>query len=246
MERKLRRDYLVLPSVCDYAARLSVPDTFGLFMDIATEHAETLGLGAEAMLSRGLFWLTVKTAIRFHRRPALMERVTVSTFPGRPGKARCMRYYTMERDGALLIEGKTEWAVQELQSGKLHSVQDIYPRALELTDEVTCAGAFEKIDEDFSGAETFGTYQIRSTDIDLGGHMNNAAYVRAIVGAFSTERLRALRIAEMEVCFRRPCYEGETLTLRCREAAQGLEIGAIRPEGKAALLVRIKSATDME
>ena len=241
MERKMSRQCLILPSRCDSTAHLGVPDTFALFMDAATEHAESLGLGATAMGRRGLFWLTVKTMIRFHAMPALMDSVTVSTFPARPGRVRCIRYYTLERGGNLLAEGKTEWAVQELASGKLHPVADVYPKELELSDEAVCEGAFARIPEDFSDAAVLGIYRVRSTDIDLGGHMNNAAYVRAVIGAFTAEQLRALRIREMEVCFRAPCYEGEELTIRCRETADGAELGVIRPDGRTALLAAIRS-----
>ena len=68
----------ITPSLCDFDGKLSIPDCFSVFQDIAADHAERLGVGADAMINRGLFWLTVKTKIRFLRRPAMPETVTVS------------------------------------------------------------------------------------------------------------------------------------------------------------------------
>ena len=68
--------------------------------------------------------------------------------------------------------------------------------------------------------------------------MNNAAYVRAIAGAFSSKDWSDLRIREMEVAFRSPCFEGETLEIHRRHADGGTEIRLSR-EGKTIALARI-------
>jgi acyl-ACP thioesterase len=73
MDNKYSTKIQVLPSICDSTARLGVYSTFALFMDIATVHAEALGCGAQSMMERGLFWLTVRTKILFRRMPRLME-----------------------------------------------------------------------------------------------------------------------------------------------------------------------------
>ena len=39
------RPLTILPSMCDATAKLGVPNAFALFMDLATEHAERLGIG---------------------------------------------------------------------------------------------------------------------------------------------------------------------------------------------------------
>ena len=93
MEAKLSRELMILPSVCDREMKLSIPDLFAQFMDIATLHAEQLGVGADAMFARGLFWLTVKTKVRVLRRPRMLETVTLSTRPLVPEKVRAIREY---------------------------------------------------------------------------------------------------------------------------------------------------------
>ncbi len=53
-------------SRCDASGRLSIPDTFGACQDIAAQHAELIGVGGKAMMSRGLFWLTPLTRTSDH------------------------------------------------------------------------------------------------------------------------------------------------------------------------------------
>lgn len=238
MESRYERQVLVPLSLCDRTARLSTEGAFALFMDIAAEHAEFLGLGGAAMAARHRFWLTVRTRVRFFRCPALLEPVTAATWPGKPEKVRCERYYTLRSGDELLADGKTEWAVMDTDTKGICTLEGLYPPELTLPDETAGGGPFVRMRDAFDEAES-ARCLVRSTDIDLGGHMNNAAYVRALMGTFSSEERRALDIREMEVCFRAPCYEGETLSVRRRRTGAGTEIAMFRPEGKPALLARI-------
>lgn len=238
MNRLFSYDLTILPSVCDSTGRLSVPGTFALFMDIATAHAETLGVGLRAMAQRRLFWLTVRTRIRFFRRPSMAETVTVETFPEEAGKVRCNRDYRLRSGDELLAAGKTEWAILDTATGRPHPVQGVFPTDLEPEIPPVWDDPFSRIAEDFSGASRLADYTVVSTDIDIGGHMNNAAYIRALAGLFSTEAWNAMEIREMEVVYRAPCFAGSVIATERREIPGGMEL-RMSAEGKTVLLARI-------
>ena len=238
MKVSMCRQLVILPSVCDAQMRLSIPDLFAQFMDVATLHAEQLGVGADALFAKGLFWLTVKTKVRILRQPRMLETVTVSTRPLVPEKLRAIREYRMEQDGALLAEGKTEWAVIEIGSGKLRPMAGIFPEGLELAAEPGYPAPFARIRPDFSDAEIIGRYTVRSTDIDLGGHMNNIAYLRAVLGVLPGKELAAFPRGEIEIVFRTPCFEGNVLTVRRRETETGWELAALLEDGSPAVFVK--------
>ncbi len=231
-------DMTILPSVCDREIRLTPADTFAVFMDVATMHAEQLGVGAAAMIRRGLFWLTVKTKVRFFRRPKLMERITVRTCPLVPERYRSIREYAIEKDGRTLVLGKTEWAILETATGRLQRVDEVFSDGSRLNPEPIYPTPFARISPDFSDAATVGTYTVRSTDIDFGGHMNNVAYLRAMFGVLSSEELARFPQDEIEICFRTPCYEGNVLTFRRRDTEDGAELAALLPDGKPAVLFK--------
>ena len=135
MEAQLSRELTILPSVCDAQLKLSIPDLFAQFMDVATLHAEALGVGANALVSRGISWITVKTKVHILRRPRLMETVTFSTRPLVPEKVRAIREYRLEKDGELLAEGKTEWAVIDLATGRPRVMEGVFDPNLKLAAE---------------------------------------------------------------------------------------------------------------
>lgn len=102
MENRYRGAWTVPLSHCDDTARLSVQGALSQFMDIAALHAEQIGVGGEAMAQRGLFWLTVRSRIRLYARPAMMQTVTLETWPGAVENLRCERFYTMKHGQTLL------------------------------------------------------------------------------------------------------------------------------------------------
>ena len=241
MEAKASYDFTILPSVCDFDGMLSTADCFGLFMDAAAAHADALGVGIFAMQQRGLFWLTVRTKVHFLRRPRMLERVTVHTRPIAPEKVRSIREYRLMQGDELLAEGKTEWTVVETPAGKIHPMQDVFPTAVEMAAAPQYAAPFCRIDPKFDAAAHFADYTVRATDIDVGGHMNNVAYLRALFSLLPVEAQRALPRDTVEIAFRAPCFEGETLACCRRASEDAMEFGLVKPDGTVGALIRTAS-----
>lgn len=239
MTCKMERPTRVPLSLCDHTACLSVYGQIALCMDMAADHAAALGLGAEMLAAQQRFWLAVRTKISFTRRPALGEAVTLSTWPETAGRARCIRQYAIDASDGRIMCGKTEWAMMDLQSGRLCNLSEIYPK-----DTVYCTDTgndrpFCHIAEEFSQEQCIGSYTVCSSDIDLGQHMNNAAYVRALFGMLSCREWDALNLCEAEFVYRVPCLEGETLQVYWRRLPEGAEAAFVKQDGKAAMLARL-------
>lgn len=240
MQSVLKKDYTVLASDCDGSGRLGVPQAFDIFMDIASENAEALDNGIPAMMARGLYWTAVRTRARFYRRPELMERITVSTWPEAPGRLRNNRQYLFTKGDEVLVTGKTEWTIVDFKNGGLYSPRElIYHEAVEFSAERADADPFHRFTDGMPW-EALGDYTVRSTDIDLGGHMNNVAYVRMIAGLFRAQEWNALPLREVETHYRASCYEGDALTLQQRTAEDGaMELRALSG-GEQVFLARLK------
>ena len=238
MNERYTQQMIIVPSICDGSGRLSYHDTFAVFQDIASVHAQRMGLGLYEMQQKDLYWLTVRTKIRFLHRPAMMREVTASTWPDAPGKVRCNRSYLLEQDGEPLVAGKTEWATVNTKTGKLELMTDLYhcdPAPLSLDEP------FARIPDSFEEVPVYGSYVVRSTDIDVGGHMNNAAYVRAVMSSFSGKEILGIRIRTMDVVFRNSCFEGETLLLQKKQTENGIDLRASREDGTTILLARVET-----
>ncbi len=236
--------FTLLPGFCDHTARLGYAEAFTICQDLATQHAFELGVGVWDMAKRNLFWLTVRTRLRFLDRPRMMDKLTLHTCPIKPDALRGLRDYRIERDGKTMVLGTTEWAVLDTGSGKLRRMQGVFPDWVVPVEQSQDERPFLRISPDFSEGRLLGSHRIGSNDIDLGGHMNNVAYLRAFLGLFSTKELDSLPIREIELSFRSSCYEGDELRYYTRTVDDGLEFGAFTDSPKPVLLGKLTLISD--
>ena len=239
MENRLERQIKIPMSICDNTNRISLDGIVDLFMDYATEHGDSIGVGRDVLAARNLIWVAAKTKIKINRRPENLETVNVATWPETPGRIRFNRYYSLTQNGQYLVEGKTEWAILDLTNGRPHKLDEMYPVDMEHHPEVVCDTPFTRMSTDFDDCEVLKTYTVSSNDIDISQHMNNVAYIRAVLGCFSCKEIEDMNITEFEAVYRSQCFEGENLTFKKRVTENGMEIGIIKEDGSTATVIRL-------
>lgn len=239
MQNILKKEIKILSSMCDNTGKLSLPYTFVLFTDLASEHAPMLKLGADDLAEKGVFWVTTKTLIKFHRRPKMQDIITASTWPQAPGRIRCNRFYTLSDERGVMIEGKSEWAMIDID-GRPHKISEVYTEGITHLEDTVCDEPFARINDDFSDAEIIDTYKIKSTDIDIAQHMNNAMYLKVLFGAFSCKEREEMTVNEIQIAFKNQSFEGDVLTVKRRKGENGTEFALVREDGATSATVIIK------
>ena len=244
MKTSLNKEIYINMSHCDQTSHLGTANAFGLFLDLATEHAESIGIGTALMKSDHIFWVTARTRVHFYRRPHMTQLVKAETFMG-PGRGpKAARYYRLTQGDEVLVEGKTDFVAMNLATGQMVKITDFFPSQDEITEalkdrDLPLPESAPRIQPDFSGDPVLGIYQVRSTDIDLGGHMNNVAYLRALMSFFSCEEQKEMAISDVDIAYRKPCFEGEQLEVRIRRTEGALELAMLKEDSSPAVLVRI-------
>lgn len=239
MESKLVHSMRLPVSLCGEDAKLSYTGLVTLFMDIASEHGEDLGLGRKDLLEKGLFWIVSKTKVKIYALPEMLEPVTLCTWPEAPGRIRCNRYYTLSSQEKILAEGKNEWAMLEAETGRPHKIDGLYPENFEHCNDLVCDTPFTKISEDFSEFRKIKTHTVTSADIDGSHHMNNLAFLRAAFGIYSCKELSEMKVDEIEISYRAQCYEGENLEIKERVLENSRQIAILKEDKKAAAVINI-------
>lgn len=241
MQGFYEKEITVVPSYCDAASRLSLHSIFVLFQDSASEHAETLGIGGDRMSEKGLFWLTIRTRIKVQSQPHMMQKVRLKTWLGEfaPGDLRTFRYYTLRCGEQLVAEGKTEWTVYRFADQSVVRMREVDMPDVEILKDTVCPEPFSRFRPDFGEDDLSMEHVVRPSDVDMGQHMNNTAYVRTILDTFTVPELKELQAKELEITFRQPCFGGEALTVRRKTQENGWQFAVQRPDGKPAALAQL-------
>ena len=233
----------VTPSMCDATTALSYTSIFALFQDIASEHAELIGVGGAAMSARSLFWLTAHAHVEFYQKAYMMQEVTASTWPAAygPHDYRCYRYYSLTQGGQNIALGKTMWAVTDTKTASLCRIADAgFPENFPFSSQVVCSDPLKRFKDDFAPEDSVYTHTVRASDTDFGGHMNNVAYVRTLFDCFSSSELAKMDIRSMEIRYAHPCYEGQQLSICRRQDEEGWMLAVKKDHEKAAAIAQLK------
>ena len=241
MAEKYSKNMMIGTSLCGADGKMSIPSTFAVFQDIASEHAEIMGIGFEAMQENHAFWVIVRTRVHFYKQPAIADRVEIETWPLQHGNVRCDRCYRITKSGELMTEGRTEWCVMNTDTGAACRLEGVFRPDIEYCDERLLDTPYARFRHDFSEENLASRYTVRTSDVDMGRHMNNVAYLRALTDAFSVAELEEMQVSEMEIMYLSPCFEADTLDIMRRRTDYGYEFGVRRSDGRYAALALLRT-----
>lgn len=204
------RDYRLRWMDFDRYGRMQPAAVLDIFQDMATSHAEEIGIGRDAMLERGVIWVVVRTKLEMCAEPEHFQVVTVRTWPHSLSKFSFIRDFTMhDESGRLLAKASQEWVLMDVQTRRFSSPKGIY----EGPDDFSEDRAFEKkprktptFDE---GNRPVRTITPAYSDIDLNGHVNNAMYANFVVNALDPGAEGALRTLQID--YRYEAHPGQPI-----------------------------------
>lgn len=234
----------VMPDLCDASGKISPLGVFTIFQGLAAQHAELIGVGNEAMAARGEFWLTVHCRVDFFNSAKLLDELTATTWPEKcDGRAyRTFRSGSLYNGDTLIALGRTQWAILGTGGRLMQFAQSGFPADFQFADKTGITATPARFIDDFTPDDYSHSYTVRSTDIDLGHHMNNVAYVRAILDCFPAAVIAEGKISSMEVHYSAQCMENETLSVFIKDEGSTCRIALKKADGKLAILCAVRFA----
>ncbi len=207
-ERKYSVDYKVRISDSDAQARLKLPSLFELLQEAATEHAQKLGVDYTALKPLGLGWIISKMAIRLEELPKWNERVYLETWASNRDRiTTCREFVARNAAGKTLFSARSQWAIFDISTRRLARLEKIKPWA-NIADEFANDDVLEPhlerpADPDAAqnSESVSAPCQIRKTDIDLNGHVNNSVYITLALQALDEKFVETRRPAHIKISF---------------------------------------------
>ncbi len=246
------RKLQIMSSMCDYNSKLSIPCTLDIFQNITSMHMDSMDIGPEGMDRRRYYWVITKMRLYINSLPKMREKVEALTWMMPPDRLRCERGYVITAGNEVLVHGRSMWSALSRTGRRPVQMKEFYPNLdYAGTEKYPANKPFGRPEKNFDESEEIGKYIVRSIDIDLGYHMNNVNYVRALLGVFSTEEIEKMNISELEFHYIHQVYEGETLRFvkRSRSSQDSddgatednalFEIGAINEAGETVFIAHI-------
>ncbi|GAA4420066.1 thioesterase [Nibrella viscosa] len=173
-----------------------------LLQEVAWNHADALGVSVYRLLEEGLTWILYRMKLEVVHWPQHRDTVRIETIPSGVEKRFFYRgFYIYDTAGTCIGQATSTWLVMDIRKRQLVTVpafvQDTF---------IPFAGvaALPKADDRLPAlAEpvTQRTFQIRTQDLDVNGHVNNSVYFQWLIESVPASS-QPLVLRSLDVLFR--------------------------------------------
>ncbi len=183
-------------------------------IEIATEHANYLGIGYSDLAERRLGWVLARLTIEIVRYPKINETYTMSTWIEGYNRFMCDRCYEMtDADGNTLANIRSVWVAIDMKTRAMADLSKLESERFPTADR-PCPVAKCRPTSIAKGAATESAeYTFKYCDIDFNRHVNSIRYIDLVLNQRSLDFYDRNSISKLEVSFDHECYFGETVKL---------------------------------
>lgn len=212
-ESVLPRELVAKPSESNAQQELSLPLLASQIIDIATDHANRLGIGYHNLEPRGLGWVLSRLSVEMARWPKTGEHYILRTWVeswNSHFSERCFSVTAM--DGEVLGYARTVWVIIDLESH-----QSAGTAGLQLPPDMV-EGAKCPIPK-FPRHRPFEAqremeYVFKYSDLDFYRHVNTVRYIALLLNQFTLEDFDRNILSRFDIAFAHEAKYGETALIR--------------------------------
>ena len=201
-----------IPNVAvDRFGRMKTSWLLACVQEVAGEHSVLLGVSNGEYNGRRLFWAVTRNRVRITRLPGAKEVITLKTWPCPTTRVAYPRAtVAYDEAGNELFRAMSLWVLMDVDSRAmiLPGKSGVNVDGVSFGDELEAPGSLLP-----AAGENVEKRQVRFTDLDVNGHMNNTQYLNWADDLLPGTYHRDHPAREFTICYLSEALEGQTLEL---------------------------------
>lgn len=209
-----KHSYILTAGESDAEGRMPLTLVTERIIEVATEHANALGIGYATLIKENIGWVLSRVSIEMLRYPAINEHYSLTTWIESYNRRFSERNFMLsDADGNVIGYARTVWVAMDFAS---RTVADLsrFGSELFVTDELPCpidkAPRIPSLPEDCEREQ----YTFRYCDLDFNRHVNTVRYLDVILNHWSLEHHDTHAVKRLDIMFHHECHYGESAELR--------------------------------
>lgn len=204
-------DYRIIANDVDANDIVSASGIFRYMQDAANSAMEADGPSYKELFDRGLAFILSRMRMSSYSPIRVHDKVEVQSWACESKGVQWNRCYRILRDGIIVAEAVSVWALCGVQDKRLHRVTEFdFGYRTDDMIELDMPARF-KIPEDVE-MRLVGERTVEYADIDINGHMNNTNYPDILCSYIGTD-MRGQRVISMGISYVSEAPIGETLKI---------------------------------
>lgn len=194
---------------------LKLLSLFNLLQEVASEHAEILGIGYKTCLEKEVTWVAASYRVNINRLPKIGENFFIETWIANLQGVTSVRCYRIKDDqNQILLEGMTNWALIStktlrpvfIEKSLETNPQQIDGEKLTFFNEKVRLLPPEKIDTEYHFVSRFD-------EMDTNFHINNAVYPTWTGESLGEKWLNTKTPKQIQINFKSPVKAFENVDI---------------------------------
>ncbi len=227
----------ILGSFCYIKSYLSPVGAFSMVQDEAINLLTKMNLSGIVLKEKyNAMWVIVKNKIKFFKTIMWGDEVKLKTFISSKSLVKLNVFVQMfNTKEELLMQAKVELCALSCENGRIQKLCDVGMNEVQTFDGDNMEFDNFNLDEKTIVAER----KVCASNIDLSNHTNNVEYIRFLVDTYNSKELLEREIEEIEICYQKQTYEGNTLFI-AKNKKQNEDIFAILKDDEIAVKTKFK------
>lgn len=236
MESVYKEEFRLSAGEANAEGEMSIPVLFNKIIEIATTHANSLGIGNPEMTHLSMGWVLSRVVFEASAYPKVNERFSISTWVESWNRHFSVRNFRLDSaDGKALIYVRSVWMVLNMETrenaglGHLMLPEDMISgqtvpvspqkkhRAIVPSSAAATEGGL------YAQEETYHTF--RYCDLDYYRHVNTVRYVVLILNQFTLDEMDQNIVGRFEISFLKEGKYGKKM--RLLKAEDGMSAWAL-------------------
>ncbi len=180
--------------------------------EVASNHAENLGFGYQAMLDQKRAWVLSRSRVQLSGKAKIGEEIHIKTWLSGVDRLFGMRDFLISTSsGHEIASARSAWLMVDLDSRKPLRLSSL-PVLSSSQQPPVFAEALEKIEVP-EGAVPIYQREIGYSCIDINQHVNNVKYIEFALDALPEEFFVEHRLTALQINFLNETKYGDTLSV---------------------------------
>lgn len=170
----------------------------------------------DELLDRGQALMLSRLDMIIPQEVHLDEEIEVFTWPCPSVRATFLRNYLIRKDGKTAAMISSQWTLVNSETRKIMKVDEVDFSNFTMDEyvDVMPGSKFKISREEGEALETIGQKQVRLSDVDYNGHMNNTNYVDMLCDYIPELTKGTHRVTVMRIHFSKEAPLGETIDVK--------------------------------
>lgn len=183
-------------------------------IEIATEHANFLGIGYSDLVEHRLGWVLARMTIDMVRYPEINEAYSMSTWIEGYNRFLSDRCYEMtDANGLPLAHIRSVWVAIDMETRTMADLTELERQSFPVSDRPCPVEKCRTPSVAKDALVEKADYTFKYCDIDFNRHVNTIRYLDLVLNQRPLEFYDSNIIRRLEVTFDHECYFGETVEL---------------------------------